>query len=448
MDDPTDRPRGGSIDDPDSGPGGEAPEAGPHPGLKAEGPLSADTARQVLDRGADYAAAGDWDHAAAHYRRVIGNPDPAVTAAALLGLGQALYRLDDETSALAAWEAILELPETPSTYRAWREVAAARVRDGDLQGAIAAYREADRRAPLGDRPEIANRLGWLAKETGNTGAARRYFAKGRGDRALIPLTWIILGVTVVVSLSARTTVDGQQLFDLLQLDKGAVAAGEYWRLWTITLLHADEIHLAFNMYALFLIGPIVEQIYGARLFLLFYLLTAAAGSTASFVFGGDVPAVGASGAIFGLVGILLAASRAHHPVLDRRARALVGQLGFLILLNLALGFANPRIDNAGHIGGLLGGLWLGYLLVPGRVQTLSRTWQRPAGEGQGGAQAQSILRLLGVVALVLVLAVGIVIGTEERRVGGAVSPGPAVAIGGLDAGREMALDSGSVGAHD
>ena len=104
---------------------------------------------------------------------LFGFDDPDVTAAALLGAGQSRYRMDDEAGAIATWEAILELPESPSTYYAWREIAAARVRDGDLQGAIAAYREADRRAPLADKPEIANRLGWLAKETGNVRASRQ-----------------------------------------------------------------------------------------------------------------------------------------------------------------------------------------------------------------------------------------------------------------------------------
>ena len=73
------------------------------------------------------------------------------------------------------------------------------------------------------------------------------------------------------------------------------------------------------MYALWLVGPIVERWYGSLRFLAFYLACAAAGSTASFVFGGDVPSVGASGAIFGLFGILLAAGRLHHPV-DRQSR--------------------------------------------------------------------------------------------------------------------------------
>ena len=102
--------------------------------------------------------------------RVYGFDDPEVTAAAMLGAGQARYRMDDEASAVAIWEKILELPETPSTYFAWREVAAARVRDGDLQGAIAAYREADRRAP----PRTSRR-----SRTDSAGWRRRPATSGR-----------------------------------------------------------------------------------------------------------------------------------------------------------------------------------------------------------------------------------------------------------------------------
>src|SRR3954463_6467446 len=158
---------------------GQAPATGvPGDDIPPPGPLSREQARALLDRAAELLAAGDYRDAANHYRRIVGNDDATVTAAALLGLGEALYRLDQNDAAVATWEAVLELPETPSTYQAWRSVAAARVRDGALKGAIAAYREAERRAPPGDRPEIATRLGWLAKETGNAGASRRYFARG------------------------------------------------------------------------------------------------------------------------------------------------------------------------------------------------------------------------------------------------------------------------------
>ena len=92
------------------------------------GPLTRETAIGLLARADDLLHAGEYQAAAAHYVRVVGFDDPAVTAAALLGLGEARYRLDDEDGAVANWEAVVELGETPSTYRAWRNLAASSVR--------------------------------------------------------------------------------------------------------------------------------------------------------------------------------------------------------------------------------------------------------------------------------------------------------------------------------
>ena len=191
----------------------------------ATGRLTRDAALAMLQRGGELLASGDFADARLHFYRVVGFDDPVITAAALLGLGEAHYRLDDEAQAVASWMAVLELPETPSTYPAWRNIAAARVRDGDLNGAITAYREADRRAPAEDKAEIAGRLGWLNKETGNTRASQRYFARSRGDGPRITLTLVIIALTSIISLTALFAEDGQAFYELLQLDKPAVADG-------------------------------------------------------------------------------------------------------------------------------------------------------------------------------------------------------------------------------
>ncbi len=400
------------------------------------GRLTREAAQGLLARGDELLSAGDFGDAAAHYQRVVGFDDPAVTAAALLGLGEARYRLDDEPGAVATWDAVVQLGETSSTYPAWRNLAAARVREGDLRAAQRAYREADRRAPPADKAEIASRLGWLAKEAGDSGSARRYFARARGDGPLIPVSTIILAATVVVSLVVLFTAEGPDLLQVLWLDKVAVADGEYWRLWTVTLVHADLLHLFFNMYALYLAGPIVERWYGSLWFVVLYLACAAAGSVASFVFGGDVPAVGASGAIFGLFGVLLAANRVHHPV-DRANRGLVSQLGFLVLLNLVFGFASGgQIDNAAHLGGLFAGLWLGAAIRPTGVPTMSSMWRRSAAASAPGrvaaagyAEARDSPRFvpaIAVGAVVVVVVAGIFVGTAARA-DGVAAAGPGVA---------------------
>ena len=397
----------------------------------ATGRLTRDDATKLLRRGSELLASGDFAEAGQHFSRVVGFDDPAITAAALLGLGEAHYRLNNEDAAVQSWSAVLQLPETPSTYTAWRNIAAARVRDGDLTGAIAAYREADRRAPSEDKAEIASRLGWLSKETGNSRASQRYFARSRGDGRALTLTLLIIAVTSIVSLTALFSDQTEAIFTNLELDKIRVAHGELWRLWSVTLLHADLLHLGFNMYALYLAGTIVERWYGWWRYLLFYLACAAAGSTASFVFGGDVPSVGASGAIFGLFGILLTAGRIHHPV-DRQSRGILNQLVFLIVVNIAFGFASGgSIDNAAHLGGLAAGLWLGALIPPTGVPTLSSLWRRPVEAGVGAAPttAPGYLVVVGLAVVTVVVAAGLAVGTDARtRSRGDLTIAPPIAL--------------------
>jgi rhomboid protease GluP len=272
-----------------------------------------------------------------------------------------------------------------------------------------AYREADRRAPDDDKAEIAARLGWLAKETGNAGAANRYFARSRGALG-VGLSLAVIILTAAVSLIADNE-PSQQLLRLLWLDRFDIQQGELYRLLSVTLVHGGVLHLFLNMYALWVVGPIVEQIWGRGLFAGFYVLTAIAASTASFLMSAG-PAVGASGAIFGLVGVLLAGSRAHDPVLDRRARGIVPQLGMFVVINLIFGFVSEaggvRINTAAHVGGLIAGLWLGFVVPPGKTPAFRSTLQRPAGEQRSGRPI--ILVVAGVIALVGVVAAGLAAG--------------------------------------
>lgn len=353
-----------------------------HGTLAHDGPLSRAAALGALDHAAELMTTADFVDAARLYQRVIGFDDPAVTAAALLGLGQALNRIDDEPAALGAWEEATRLPDTPATYPAWREIAGARVRRGDLPGAMDAYREADRRAPAADKAEIAARLGWLSKELGDTRAAGRYFSRARGIDAGVSLTLILIGITVIVSLVADFAGSADvDVFGALQMDKSAIAHGELWRLWTVALLHApldqNPLHLVMNMYILWIVGPVVERWYGRARFLLLYLVFAAGGSLMTFAIGPAGLGVGASGAIFGMFGLLVAARYVHRPLLDRGTNAFMGQLVALIVINLLFGLTTPLVDNWAHIGGLITGLWLGVLLAPSRVPTLRSMWLRP-----------------------------------------------------------------------
>ena len=371
-------------------------------------------ARTALERAQELAEQGEYEAASAYYARAVGNPDPLLHVAALLGLADARYRLDDEEGALQAWLTATQAPETPLTWQAWVAIAGVRVRQGDLAAAARAYREAERRAPPEERGGIANRLGWLNKEMGREGTAERYFGRARAGGAFRPLvTYLILGLTVGIGLSSLLSPESRELwFGLFALDKQALAAGEYWRLLSVTLVHANLMHLAFNMYALFIVGPIVEALYGRVLFLAFYLLSAAVASVASYLVVAG-PSVGASGAVFGLFGILFLSSWRHKPALSRQARALTGQIGILIVFNLALGFGlgagfGVRIDNAAHVGGLVTGAWVGLAIVPRGIATLASFWQKPAqtAADQGGGPV-ALLRLAALLVPIIVVGIGL-----------------------------------------
>lgn len=133
--------------------------------------------------------------------------------------------------------------------------------------------------------------------------------------------------------------------------KEAVVAGEIYRLITSTFLHASLLHLLFNMYALYIIGNQLENYIGKIKFLMVYLVSAISGSLMSCVFTTGI-SVGASGAIFGLLGSLLYFGYHYRLYLGS---VLKSQIIPLILINLVFGFMDPRIDNAAHIGGLIGG---------------------------------------------------------------------------------------------
>lgn len=131
-----------------------------------------------------------------------------------------------------------------------------------------------------------------------------------------------------------------------------VRAGDYYRLITSAFLHAGLLHLIFNNYALYVIGSQLESFLGKAKFLIIYLVSAICGSLMSMLFSDGI-SVGASGAIFGLLGSLLYFGYNYRVYLGT---VLKSQIIPLIILNLVIGFITPGIDNAAHIGGLLGGL--------------------------------------------------------------------------------------------
>jgi rhomboid protease GluP len=135
----------------------------------------------------------------------------------------------------------------------------------------------------------------------------------------------------------------------------AILAGELWRFITPVLLHGSIPHIAFNMYALLSFGTGLERYFGHGRFLLLYLLGAFAGNVASFLFS-DGYSVGASTAIFGLLGAEAVFLIQNRKMFAGRFRSAIGNIIFIAAINLFIIGSLPGIDNWGHIGGLLGGL--------------------------------------------------------------------------------------------
>lgn len=137
-----------------------------------------------------------------------------------------------------------------------------------------------------------------------------------------------------------------------------VKNGEIYRLLTACFVHANFLHIFFNMYALYYIGPMVEKYYGKLKYLLIYLGSGIMGSLFSVVLSNNV-SIGASGAIFGLFGSMLYFGYKYRATLDGFVRSGIIPVLFI---NLILGFIVPNIDVYGHIGGLIGGLLLSYIV--------------------------------------------------------------------------------------
>lgn len=181
--------------------------------------------------------------------------------------------------------------------------------------------------------------------------------------ALVPyVSYIIIGVTVLVYIVQKlfgvpnAGMDWLEVFGAMRSD--LIRAGEIWRLITPVFLHATIAHIGFNMYALYAFGPGLERSFGHWRFLVLYVLAGFAGNVLSFVhlIGSPDYSVGASTAIFGIVsaeGIFLYRNR---KMFGRQYGALIGNIIFVVAVNLFLVGLVPGIDNWGHMGGLLGGL--------------------------------------------------------------------------------------------
>jgi rhomboid protease GluP len=180
------------------------------------------------------------------------------------------------------------------------------------------------------------------------------------------VTYGLLGITILMFLLQLGTKSllGYDLPAALGVkDNSLIAQGQFWRLITPLFLHSTSmlLHVAFNMYALFAFGPSLERYYGHAGFILLYFLAGFTGNVLSFMFSA-APSLGASTAIFGLVGAEAVFLYRNRKLLGSRAQGALMNLLVIVVLNLFLGLSSGFVDNWGHIGGLVGGVlfaWFG-----------------------------------------------------------------------------------------
>jgi membrane associated rhomboid family serine protease len=240
-------------------------------------------------------------------------------------------------------------------------------------------------APVGIRcPEHSGKPQGVQRVT--RGVQRAAF-EGAGAK----VTKLIVGLNVAVYVAELALGGGVYGLQSTIYEKGVlwapfVANGDYWRLLTAAFLHYGPFHLLLNMLGLYWFGSLLEQRLGSGRFLLIYVVSGLAGSAGALVLDPLKPTVGASGAIFGILGAGLVLERQRDYVFGGSA------LG-IIVANLVLTFAWPNISIGGHIGGLIGGA--------AAVLALSRLGRGHAAYGRAGLTGIAGIVAVGIVSVAL-----------------------------------------------
>ncbi|HEX8287021.1 MAG TPA: rhomboid family intramembrane serine protease [Pyrinomonadaceae bacterium] len=214
---------------------------------------------------------------------------------------------------------------------------------------------------------------------------------------VFPLYSIVLIVCLIAVSICQFLIDGQEgvFFGgensilLAGFDKQLFIAGQYWRMLTGTVLHGGLIHLAFNCYALYILGKLIEVLSNRAHLAIVFLLAAVGGSFMSLYFLPEGRSVGASGGIIGFLGYLTVYGFKRRKLLpDAFLKNMLFNVAFIAFVGV---FVLPNVDNFGHLGGLLTGAVYGFLQIPGDVYKDPR-------------EIGSLTEISGVVALGIVIA--------------------------------------------
>jgi membrane associated rhomboid family serine protease len=190
------------------------------------------------------------------------------------------------------------------------------------------------------------------------------------DRAgAMPVTWALIAINVAVYLIEVGTGSGGlnasgSVVDNFAVYAPAVANGDWYRIVTGGFLHAGLLHIAFNMYFLYILGQLLETSFGPVRFAALYFASLLAGSLGVILLEPNTPAVGASGAVFGLMAAAVVIAR------GRRLEAIAAQFGILLVINLVITFGARNIAIGAHLGGIAAGVLCGLLILAGDREIL------------------------------------------------------------------------------
>ena len=238
--------------------------------------------------------------------------------------------------------------------------------------------------PCNPEPNLFAKLlktGWSS--VGETPASDRQVKSWQAERSFSEkllkrptAVWALLLANLVVWYATERAGGSRDVDVLIRCGAkvdGLIGLGQYWRLVTATFLHAGYAHMLINGMGLLVMGQTLERLYGSVRFVLVYVLCGVVAALASMAMARGVM-VGASGAIFGLVGMLVVYGFRHRRDVPVRYQAMFGAgLLPLVALNVFMGVIIPQIDNAAHIGGLLAGAALGLWMRP-RTATAPRRY--------------------------------------------------------------------------
>lgn len=240
----------------------------------------------------------------------------------------------------------------------------------------------------------------------------------RWTYVLLTINILVFAAMTLFGLAVGLGLNGTQNTAVLlifgAMNNQRIAQGEFYRLFASMFIHIGLIHLMFNSYALYVVGRDVESLYGASRFLVIYFLSGLGGSLASYVFGGAGLSAGASGAIFGLIGCEIAYFYLHRNAFGHRGQQQLRSLLMVAGINLVLGFTIPGINNLAHMGGLVFGFALGWILAPKYEAPSVFT---PAGDGAVTLEDGTTIgrRLPMLLVVTIIMAALALIGTWRWR---------------------------------